>query len=280
MLKSCLLITVTIILLIKTAVGETFDKKITIFTTKNNSSYDTNLYQNFDLIEISKSTLLDTLKNYEYRLIDGDKILKDKRANFKRSNTEIIKNYELINQLIESDIMIMFNFKIFTDNYDTKYMQISSDIFDTKIKSFVNSWSVPIKKIQIPKNCDRICEKTILVEDAIILSSRLGDDIGNYLKSIFADEKQLEAYSNKYIIKMLGLKKNNSEIILDLLINEFPGYIELQENIKNNFQRWIYFSSAKHEKIIYWFKSVVRRINSNNNNLKLKFKNKEIIIQN
>jgi len=280
MIKSCLLITVTIILLIKTVVGETFDKKITIFTTKNNSSYDTNLYQNFDLIEISKSTLLDTLKNYEYRLIDGDKILKDKRANFKRSNTEIIKNYELINQLIESDIMIMFNFKIFTDNYDTKYMQISSDIFDTKIKSFVNSWSVPIKKIQIPKNCDRICEKTILVEDAIILSSRLGDDIGNYLKSIFADEKQLEAYSNKYIIKMLGLKKNNSEIILDLLINEFPGYIELQENIKNNFQRWIYFSSAKHEKIIYWFKSVVRRINSNNNNLKLKFKNKEIIIQN
>ena len=280
MIKSCLLIMVTIILLIKTVVGETFDKKITIFTTNNNSSYDTNLYQNFDLIEISKSTLLDTLKNYEYRLIDGDKILKDKRANFKRSNTEIIKNYELINQLIESDIMIMFNFKIFTDNYDTKYMQISSDIFDTKIKSFVNSWSVPIKKIQIPKNCDRICKKTILVEDAIILSSRLGDDIGNYLKSIFADEKQLEAYSNKYIIKMLGLKKNNSEIILDLLINEFPGYIELQENIKNNFQRWIYFSSAKHEKIIYWFKSVVRRINSNNNNLKLKFKNKEIIIQN
>ena len=79
---------------------------------------------------------------------------------------------------------------------------------------------------------------------------------------------------------MLGLKKNNSEIILDLLINEFPGYIELQANVKNNFQRWIYFSSAKHEKIIYWFQSVVRRINSNNNNLKLKFKNKEIIIQN
>ena len=280
MIKLCLLITVTIIILIKTAVGETFDKKITVFTTKDYSFDNTNKYQNFDLIEISKSTLLDTLKNYEYRLIDGDKILKDKRANFKRSNTEIIKNYELINQLIESDIMIMFNFKIFTDNYDTKYMQISSDIFDTKIKSFVNSWSVPIKKIQIPKNCDRICKKTILVEDAIILSSRLGDDIGNYLKSIFADEKQLEAYSNKYIIKMLGLKKNNSEIILDLLINEFPGYIELQENIKNNFQRWIYFSSAKHEKIIYWFKSVVRRINSNNNNLKLKFKNKEIIIQN
>ena len=280
MIKRCLLITVTIVILIKTAVGETFDKKITVFTTKDYSSDNMNIYQNFDLIEISKSTLLDTLNNYDYRLIDGDKIFKDKMVNFKKSNTEIIKNYELINQLIESDIIIIFNFKIFTDNYSTKYMQISSDIFDTEIKSFINSWSVPIKKIQIPKNCDRICEKTILVENAIILSSRLGDDIGNYLKSIFADEKQVEAYSNKYIIKMLGLKKNNSEIILDLLINEFPGYIELQAKAKNNFQRWIYFSSAKHEKIIYWFKSVVRRINSNNNNLKLKFQNKEIIIQN
>ena len=280
MIKLCLLITVTIIILIKTAVGETLDKKITVFTTKDYSSDDTNKYQNFDLIEISKSTLLDTLNNYDYRLIDGDKILKDKTINFKKSNTEIIKNYELINQLIEPDIIIILNLKIFTDNYATKYMQISSDIFDTEIKSFINSWSVPIKKIQIPINCDSICEKTILVENAIILSSRLGDDIGNYFKSIFVDEKQVEAYSNKYIIKMLGLKKNNSEIILDLLINEFPGYIELQAKAKNNFQRWIYFSSAKHEKIIYWFKSVVRRINSNNNNLKLKFKNKEIIIQN
>ena len=279
MIKSCLLITITVILLIKTVVGETFDKKITVFTTKDNSSDSRNLYENFDLIEISKTTLLDTLKKYDYRLIDGDKILKDEIVNFKKSNTEIIKNYELIKQLIEPDIIIIFNFKIFNNNV-TKYMQISADIFDTEIKSFINSWSVPIKKINIPKNCDRICEKTILVEDAIILSSRLGSDIGNYFKSIFEDEKQVKAYSNKYIIKMLGLKKNNSEVILDLLINEFPGYIELQANTKNNFQRWIYFSSAKHEKITYWFKSVIRRINNNNNNLKLKFKNKEIIIQN
>ena len=279
MIKSCLLITITVILLIKTVVGETFDKKITVFTTKDNSSDSRNLYENFDLIEISKTTLLDTLKKYDYRLIDGDKILKDEIVNFKKSNTEIIKNYELIKQLIEPDIIIIFNFKIFNNNV-TKYMQISADIFDTEIKSFINSWSVPIKKIYIPKNCNRICEKTILVEDAIILSSRLGSDIGNYFKSIFEDEKQVKAYSNKYIIKMLGLKKNNSEVILDLLINEFPGYIELQANTKNNFQRWIYFSSAKHEKITYWFKSVIRRINNNNNNLKLKFKNKEIIIQN
>lgn len=280
MIKSCLLITITLILLIKTVAGETFDKKITIFTTKYNYSDNRNLYQNFDLIEISKSTLLDTLKNYDYRLIDGDKILEKEMVNFKKSNTEIIKNYELIKQLIDPDIMIIFNFKIFTENYTAKYMQISADIFDTEIKSFINSWSVPIKKIQIPKKCDRICEKTILVENAIILSSRLGDDIGNYFKSIFADEKQVEAYSNKYTIKMLGLKKNNSEVILDLLINEFPGYLELQGNIKNNFQRWIYFSSAKHQQITYWFKSIIKRINNNNNNLKLIFNNKEIIIQN
>ena len=264
----------------KTVEAETFDKKIAVFATRDITLNNPNSYQNFDLIEISKSALLETLRKYNYSLLDGDKAIKDKMINFKKLNVNIIKNYEVIKDFIKSDILILFNFKILSDDYNNKYIQINSDIFDTEIKSFINSWSVPIKRIQIPKNCDRICEKTILVENAIILSTRLGDDIGNYFKSIFEDEKQVHAYSNKYIINMLGLKKNNSEVILDLLINEFPGYIELQENIKNNFQRWIYFSSAKYDKIIYWFKSVVRRINSNNNNLKLKFKNKEIIIQN
>ena len=278
MLRLSFLITITIILLIKTVLATTVDKKIAVFITKDISLGNINLHQNSDLIEISKSALIETLRKYNYNLIDGDKAVKNKMFNFKKLNNNIIKNHEIIKKYIKSDIMIIFNFKMFS-NYETKYMQISSDIFDTEIKSFINSWSVPIKKIEIPKNCDRICEKTILVEDAVILSTRLGDDIGNYLKSIFEEEKQVDAYSNKYIIKMLGLKKNNSEVILDLLINEFPGYIELQENIKN-FERWIYFSSAQHEQITYWFKSVIKRINNDNNNLKLIFKNKEIIIQN
>jgi len=265
----------------KTVVAETIDKKVAVFVTKDISLDNANLYQNFDLIEISKSTFLEILREYNYNSTDGDKTLKNKMINFKNMNNNIIKNYEIIKDYIKSDILIILNFKIFSDNFNTKYMQISSDIFDTEIKSFMNSWSVPIKKILIPKNCDRICEKTILVEDAIILSKRLADDIGNYLKSTFEDEKQVDAYSNKYTIKMLDLKKNNSEVILDLLINEFPGFLELQGNTKKNFERWTYFSSAKHEKITYWFKSIIKRINNNDSsNLKLTFKNKEIIIRN
>ncbi|MDC3140433.1 hypothetical protein OBA40_03650 [Alphaproteobacteria bacterium] len=280
MLRLSFLITITIILLMKAVAAETFDKKIAVFVTRDISLNNTNSYQNFDLIEISKSALVETLRKYNYSILDGDKAIKNRMINFKTLNINIIKNYDVIKRFIKSDIMIIFNFKIFSDNYNNKYMQINSDIFDTEIKSFINSWSVPTKKIQIPKDCDRICEKTILVENAIILSTRLGDDIGNYFKSIFEDENQVYAYSNKYIINMLGLKKNNSEVILDLLINEFPGYIELQKTIKNNFERWIYFSSAKHEQITYWFQSIIKRINNNNNNLKLIFRNKEIIIQN
>lgn len=264
----------------KAVAAETFDKKIAVFVTRDISLKNTNSNQNFDLIKISKSALLETLRKYNHSILDGDKAIKNRMVNFKTLNINIIKNYEVIKKFIKSDIMIIFNFKIFSDNYNNKYMQINSDIFDTEIKSFINSWSVPTKRIQIPKNCDRICEKTILVENAIILSTRLGDDIGNYFKSIFEDENQVYAYSNKYIINMLGLKKNNSEVILDLLINEFPGYIELQKSIKNNLESWIYFSSAQHEQITYWFKSVIKRINNNNNNLKLIFRNKEIIIHN
>lgn len=279
MIRFSSFIILALIFLVKTAIAQTFNKKIIIFTTNDYSLEKTNVYQDFDLIEISKTTLADALIKYDYQLIDGDKTLKDKIINFKKNNSNLIKNYKLIKEFINSDIIIMFNFKIFSDNFSNKYMQISSDIFYTKINSFINSWSVPIRKIKIPKNCDKICKKTILVENTIILSSRLGVDIGNYLKSIFEEEKQAP-YSNKYVIKMLDLSTNNSSAIIDSLINEFPGYIELKEEMKNNFQKWVYFSSAKHEEIIYWFKSLIKRINSNDNNLKLIFKNKEIIIQN
>ena len=279
MIRFSIFIIIALIFLVKTAIAQTFNKKIIIFTTNDYSLENTNVYQDFDLIEISKTTLADALTKYDYQLIDGDKTLKDKIINFKKNNSNFIKNYKLIKEFIYSDIIILFNFRIFSDNFSNKYMQISSDIFDTKINSFINSWSVPIRKIKIPKNCDKICEKAILVEDTIILSSRLGVDIGNYLKSIFEEEKQAP-YSNKYVIKMLDLSTNNSSAVIDSLINEFPGYIELKEEMKNNFQKWVYFSSAKHEEIIYWFKSLIKRINSNDNNLKLIFKNKEIIIQN
>jgi len=279
MIRFSLFITIALILLIKIANAQTFNKKITIFSINDYSLENTNVYQDFDLIEISKTTLADALIKFDYQLTDGDKKLKDKIINFKKNSSNLIKNYKLIKEFIYSDIIIISNFRIFSDNFNNKYMQISSDIFDTKIKSFINSWSVPIRKIKIPKNCDKICEKTILIENTIILSSRLGVDIGNYLKSIFKEEKQAP-YSNKYVIKMLDLSTNNSSAIIDSLINEFPGYIELKEEMKNNFQKWLYFSSAKHEEIIYWFKSLIKRINSNDNNLKLIFKNKEIIIQN
>ena len=163
-----------------------------------------------------------------------------------------------------------------------KFIKISSDIFDTKESVFISSWSLPIKKVYHKKNCDTICQNVMLTENTIILSAKLGENIANYLSSTFNQENKIRAYSNKYIINLVGLAAENNARIIDLLINEFPGYVELKEESPSKIsQKWLYLSSEKHNKITYWLRSIVKQINrSNQINLKLLIDGKSIIIQN
>ena len=272
----------SLIFLVKPVAFASSNKQISLFSLYENSLNNIDYTDKIGLLEASKSSLALSLSNFNFQLKDGDKNFQNEDFDFIKSNENIIKNDYIITKKLPSDIFIIFDLKIFSNKHNTKFIKISSDIYDLKEKTFISSWSLPIKKVYHKKNCDKICQNVMLTQNTIILSAKLGENIATYLSSIFTQENQIKAYSNKYIINLVGLANDNNARIMDLLINEFPGYVELkEESLSNDFQKWLYLSSAKHNKIIYWFKSIIKQINrSNQNNLQLLIDGKNIIIQN
>jgi len=272
----------SLFIFINSAVSETSNKQISLFSLYENTL---NNQPNDDIrgwLEVSKSSLTSSLSNFNFKLEDGDQIFQKENFDFIKTSEKIIENNDIITNVLPSDIFIILNLKIFSNKNNTKFIKISSDIYDIDENAFISSWSLPIKKVYYKKDCDKICQNVMLTEKIVILSTKLGENIANYLSSSFSQEKEITAYSNKYIINLVGLTKDNNARVLDLLINEFPGYVELkEESVSNNFQKWLYLSSEKNNKITYWLKSIVKRINrSNQINLQLLIEGKNIIIQN
>ena len=263
-------ILIIFIVFFKLSVANASDVKITIFSANKTSEYS-------DLLEASKSSLISTLSN-NYELVDGNEIFKN--IDFEINEFNLIEKYPLIRNILNSEIIIILNLKIFSDKYNDKYFKIVSSIFDTNSNSFINSWSTPTIKVKIKENCDSICEKVALTEKVVLQSVSLGKDFFNYFSSIFDDYLDKKTYSNKYSIKLLNLGKVNNERIIDLLINEFPGFIEPVKSNSDYYQILTYFTPVSHKKITKWFRTVINNLNkSYKNSLRLLIKNKNITIQ-
>ena len=232
-------IVIIFIVFLKFSLANASDVKITIFSANKTSEYS-------DLLEASKSSLISTLSN-NYDLVDGNELLKN--INFEINELNLIENYPLIRNILKSEIIIILKLKIFSGKYNDKYFKIESYIFDTHSNSFINSWSTPTIKVKIKENCDAICEKVALTEKVVLQSVGLGKDFFNYFNSIFDDYVDKKTYSNKYTIKLLNLGKVNNERIVDLLINEFPGFIEPVKSNSDYYQLWAYFTPVNHKNI-------------------------------
>ena len=264
-------IVIIFIVFFKFSLANASDVKITIFSANKTSEYS-------DLLEASKSSLISTLSN-NYDLVDGNELLKN--INFEINELNLIENYPLIRNILKSEIIIILKLKIFSGKYNDKYFKIESYIFDTHSNSFINSWSTPTIKVKIKENCDAICEKVALTEKVVLQSVGLGKDFFNYFNSIFDDYVDKKTYSNKYTIKLFNLGKVNNERIVDLLINEFPGFIEPVKSNSDYYQLWAYFTPVNHKKITKWFKTIINNLNkSYKYSIKLSIQNKNITIQN
>lgn len=263
-------IVIIFIVFFKFSVAKASDVKITIFSANKTSEYS-------DLLEASKSSLISTLSN-NYELVDGNELLKN--IDFEINEFNLIEKYPLIKNILNSEIIIILKLKIFSDKYNDKYFKIVSNIFDTNSNSFINSWSTPTMKVQFKENCDSICEKVALTEKIVLQSVSLGNDFFNYFSSIFDDYLDKKTYSNKYSIKLLNLGKVNNERVIDLLINEFPGFIEPIKINSDYYQLWTYSTPVNHKKITKWFRTIIKNLNkSHKNTLELLIQNKKITIQ-
>ena len=211
-----------------------------------------------------KLSLSSHLNQKGYISKDGNGYYKEILNEDVDSFQKIIKNYDFLNQKLTTELFIIVKFNYRKINNRKSKIYISSDIFNSQTKNLINSWSSPIKILDYSLDCDQICRKLLVTETSILLSESLGESISNILNYQSSDVKNYYKVSKKYNFKLSNFLQRDVIYLTDIMVNEFPGFIKL--NNEENFgkqAKWTYYSSSELNKLKKWLVISLADINLN-----------------
>mgnify|MGYP001299612879 CR=1 FL=1 len=193
---------------------------------------------------------------------DGNLLLKTISNNKKLRYSYVIENIKLISNVSKADLFLFvkINYNQFND-YSSK-ISISSEIYNTRTNSFISSWSTPRKMITFPNNCDELCINYKVSETTILLSDQLGKSISGILNAQSYEAKNYENIAKTYNFKLLNFRQNDIVFLTDIMINQFPGFIKLSNEVNYGKQNsWTYYSSSHIQKLKKWIIIALNEIN-------------------
>ena len=197
---------------------------------------------------------------------DGNTFLKKINKSNKNNLQFIIENSDLLSSLSKTELLLTIKVNNYIENKNSIRISLTSEIYNSNTKTFISSWSTPIKVINFSDECDLICKNLLVSETAILLSNQLGESIIRILNAQFRDIKNYQNISKVYNFKLLNFNQNDIIYLTDIMINEFPGFIKISnEESFGNHSAWNYYSSSEMVKLKKWLVISLNEINLNLN---------------
>ena len=197
---------------------------------------------------------------------DGNTFLKKINKNNKNNLQFIIENSDLLSSLSKTELLLTIKVNNYIENKNSIRISLTSEIYNSNTKTFISSWSTPIKVINFSDECDLICKNLLVSETAILLSNKLGESIIRILNAQFRDIKNYQNISKVYNFKLLNFNQNDIIYLTDIMINEFPGFIKISnEESFGKQSTWNYYSSSEMIKLKKWLVISLNEINLNLN---------------
>ena len=197
---------------------------------------------------------------------DGNTFLKKINKSNKNNLQFIIENSDLLSSLSKTELLLTIKVNNYIENKNSIRISLTSEIYNSNTKTFISSWSTPIKVINFSDECDLICKNLLVSETAILLSNQLGESIIRILNAQFRDIKNYQNISKVYNFKLLNFNQNDIIYLTDIMINEFPGFIKISnEESFGKQSTWNYYSSSEMVKIKKWLVISLNEINLNLN---------------
>ena len=197
---------------------------------------------------------------------DGNTFLKKINKNNKNNLQFIIENSDLLSSLSKTELLLTIKVNNYIENKNSIRISLTSEIYNSNTKTFISSWSTPIKVINFSDECDLICKNLLVSETAILLSNQLGESIIRILNAQFRDIKNYQNISKVYNFKLLNFNQNDIIYLTDIMINEFPGFIKISnEESFGKQSTWNYYSSSEMIKLKKWLVISLNEINLNLN---------------
>ena len=197
---------------------------------------------------------------------DGNTFLKKINKNNKNNLQFIIENSDLLSSLSKTELLLTIKVNNYIENKNSIRISLTSEIYNSNTKTFISSWSTPIKVINFSDECDLICKNLLVSEAAILLSNQLGESIIRILNAQSRDIKNYQNISKVYNFKLLNFNQNDIIYLTDIMINEFPGFIKISnEESFGKQSTWNYYSSSEMVKLKKWLVISLNEINLNLN---------------
>ena len=197
---------------------------------------------------------------------DGNTFLKKINKSNKNNLQFIIENSDLLSSLSKTELLLTIKVNNYIENKNSIKISLTSEIYNSNTKTFISSWSTPIKVINFSDECDLICKNLLVSETAILLSNQLGESIIRILNAKSRDIKNYQNISKVYNFKLLNFNQNDIIYLTDIMINEFPGFIKISnEESFGKQSTWNYYSSSEMVKIKKWLVISLNEINLNLN---------------
>ena len=197
---------------------------------------------------------------------DGNTFLKKINKSNKNNLQFIIENSDLLSSLSKTELLLTIKVNNYIENKNSIRISLTSEIYNSNTKTFISSWSTPIKVINFSDECDLICKNLLVSETAILLSNKLGESIIRILNAQSRDIKNYQNISKVYNFKLLNFNQNDIIYLTDIMINEFPGFIKISnEESFGKQSTWNYYSSSEMIKLKKWLVISLNEINLNLN---------------
>ena len=197
---------------------------------------------------------------------DGNTFLKKINKSNKNNLQFIIENSDVLSSLSKTELLLTIKVNNYIENKNSIKISLTSEIYNSNTKTFISSWSTPIKVINFSDDCDLICKNLLVSEAAILLSNQLGESIIRILNAQSRDVKNYQNISKVYNFKLLNFNQNDIIYLTDIMINEFPGFIKISnEESFGKQSTWNYYSSSEMVKLKKWLVISLNEINLNLN---------------
>tara|TARA_Y100000992_G_C21263511_1_gene492636 strand:+ start:402 stop:1286 length:885 start_codon:yes stop_codon:yes gene_type:complete len=197
---------------------------------------------------------------------DGNTFLKKINKSNKNNLQFIIENSDVLSSLSKTELLLTIKVNNYIENKNSIKISLTSEIYNSNTKTFISSWSTPIKVINFLDDCDLICKNLLVSEAAILLSNQLGESIIRILNAQSRDVKNYQNISKVYNFKLLNFNQNDIIYLTDIMINEFPGFIKISnEESFGKQSTWNYYSSSEMVKLKKWLVISLNEINLNLN---------------
>ncbi|MDA8654057.1 hypothetical protein N9M50_02870 [Alphaproteobacteria bacterium] len=196
----------------------------------------------------AQSVMVFSVSNKDVRQIDTE-LLREVKSRLSRENFMVLEESDIKRifdeQYIEMDKdNILSRKELITSRYGTPFLiflnaspprydaslaflSVNAEVFSTASGNYLASWSIPERIVDFEPNCDLSCQNALMLREASYLGVELAEALGSLLTQGSGAIMSTGETIRTIDIEMLDIPEDKRLIILDLMTNEFPGYLKV-----------------------------------------------------